>query len=47
VLQFLESRNWPEGSARAAVLILIMLVTVVFYLWFVNRGRRAREVSVI
>jgi spermidine/putrescine transport system permease protein len=47
VLQFLESRNWPEGSARAVVLILIMLVTVIFYLWFVNRGRREREVSVI
>src|SRR6187401_724840 len=47
VLQFLESRNWPEGSARAVVLILIMLVTVVFYVWFVNRGRRTREVSVL
>jgi spermidine/putrescine transport system permease protein len=47
VLQFLESRNWPEGSARAVVLILIMLVSVVFYLWFVNRGRRTREVSVL
>jgi len=47
VLQFLESRNWPEGSARAVVLIVIMLVTVVFYVWFVNRGRRTREVSVL
>jgi spermidine/putrescine transport system permease protein len=47
VLQFLESRNWPEGAARAVVLIMIMLVSVVFYLWFVNRGRRAREVSVL
>ena len=47
VLQFLESRNWPEGSARAVVLIVIMLITVVFYVWFVNRGRRSREVSVL
>jgi spermidine/putrescine transport system permease protein len=47
VLQFLESRNWPQGAARAVVLIAIMLVSVVFYLWFVNRGRRTREVSVL
>ena len=47
VLQFLDSRNWPQGAARAVVLILIMLVSVVFYLWFVNRGRRARDVSVV
>jgi len=47
VLQFLESRNWPEGSARAVVLIAIMLVSVAFYLWFVNRGRQTREVSVL
>src|SRR6185503_1365206 len=43
VLQFLDSRNWPQGAARAVVLILIMLVSVVFYLWFVNRGRRVRD----
>ncbi len=47
VLQFLESRNWPQGAARAVVLIAIMLVSVVFYLWFANRGRRVREVSVL
>ena len=46
VLQFLESRNWPEGAARAVVLILIMLVSIIFYLWFANRGRKVREVSV-
>ena len=28
-------------------LIVIMLISVVFYLWFVNRGRRTREVSVL
>ena len=47
VLQFLEARNWPEGAARAVVLILIMLISVTFYLWFSNRGRKAREVSVL
>ena len=47
VLQFLQARNWPEGAARAVILILIMLVSVVFYLWFVNRGRKVREVSVL
>jgi spermidine/putrescine transport system permease protein len=47
VLQFLEARNWPEGAARAAVLIIIMLISVVFYLWFANRGRKTREVSVL
>jgi spermidine/putrescine transport system permease protein len=46
VLQFLESRNWPEGAARAVVLILVMLVSITFYLWFANRGRKTREVSV-
>ena len=47
VLQFLEARNWPEGAARAVVLILIMLVSITFYLWFSYRGRRTREVSVL
>ena len=47
VLQFLEARNWPPGSANAVVLILIMLVSIFFYLWFSNRGRKTREVSVL
>ena len=47
VTDFLESRNWPAGSARAVLLIAIMIVTVAGYLWFVNRGRRTREVSVL
>ena len=47
VLQFLEARNWPEGAARAVVLIIIMLISIVFYLWFANRGRKTREVSVL
>jgi spermidine/putrescine transport system permease protein len=47
VTDFLDARNWPNGSARAVGLILIMLVTVSGYLWFVNRGRKTREVSVL
>lgn len=47
VLRFLEARNWPAGSAYAAVLILIMLFTITIYVWFTNRGRRTRDVSVL
>jgi len=47
VLQFLEARDWPQGAAKAVVLILIMLVSIVFYIWFSNRGRKVREVSVL
>ena len=47
VTDFLEARNWPSGSARAVGLILIMFVTISLYLWFVNRGRQTREVSVL
>ena len=47
VLQFLEARNWPSGSARAVGLIIIMFITISLYLWFVNRGRKTREVSVL
>ena len=47
VTDFLEARNWPSGSARAVFLILIMFVTIAAYLWFVNRGRQARDVSVL
>jgi spermidine/putrescine transport system permease protein len=46
-LDFLEFRNWPAGSAKAVLLILVMLLTVTFYLWFINRGRRVREASVL
>ena len=46
-LDFLASRNWPAGSAKAVVLIAIMLITVTFYTWSTNRGRASREVSVL
>jgi spermidine/putrescine transport system permease protein len=47
VSSFLEARNWPAGAARAVGLIAVMMITVAFYLWFVNRGRRVRETSVL
>jgi hypothetical protein len=31
----------------AVLLILVMLVTITFYVWFVNRGRQGRDVSVL
>jgi spermidine/putrescine transport system permease protein len=46
-LDFLESRNWPFGSAKAVLLIIVMLVTITLYLWFINRGRRTREATVL
>src|SRR6188508_3248421 len=39
---FIQTRNWPYGSAMAVVLIAIMLITVTFYVWFLNRGRKTR-----
>jgi len=47
VTDFLEARNWPSGSARAVLLILVMIATIAGYLWFVNRGRETRDVSVL
>ncbi len=47
VLDFLEARHWPAGAAKAVGLIAVMLITITFYLWFLNRGRRTRDVSVL
>jgi spermidine/putrescine transport system permease protein len=47
VNEFLTARDWPGGSAKAVVLIVVMLIAISVYLWFVNRGRRTREVSVV
>jgi spermidine/putrescine transport system permease protein len=44
---FLQTRDWPFGSAMAVLLIVVMLITVSIYVWFVNRGRTVREVSVL
>jgi spermidine/putrescine transport system permease protein len=47
VNEFLTARDWPGGAAKAVTLIMIMLVAIGFYLWFVNRGRKQRDVSVV
>ena len=44
---FIQTRNWPFGSAMAVGLILMMLVTVAAYVWFMNRGRQGREVGIL
>ncbi len=44
---FIQTRNWPFGSAMAVGLIVIMLASVTFYIWFMNRGSQGREVSVL
>ena len=35
------------GTDQAVVLVAIMLVSVTFYVWFINRGRRSRDVSML
>jgi spermidine/putrescine transport system permease protein len=47
VNEFLTARDWPGGAAKAVILILVMLIAISVYLWFTNRGRRTREVSVV
>jgi spermidine/putrescine transport system permease protein len=47
VLRFIDARNWPAGSAQAVGLILVMMISVTFYVWFTNRGRQVRDVSVL
>lgn len=44
---FIQTRNWPFGSAMAVLLIIVMLLVITLYVWFVNRGRHGREVSVL
>jgi len=47
-LDFLGSRNWPAGSAKAVTLIAIMLVSVTFYVWTSTRSQSGgRDVSVL
>ena len=47
VNEFLTARDWPGGAAKAVTLIILMLVTITVYLWFTNRGRQGRDVSVL
>src|SRR3954453_24173131 len=45
--EFRTARDWPGGAAKAVTLIILMLVSSTFYLWFVSRVPRGREVSVV
>ncbi len=44
---FLQSRNWPFGSAVAFALVGIMLVAVALYLTLVGRDRNRQDVSIL
>lgn len=44
---FLQSRNWPFGSAAAIVLILVILLAVTLYLRVGSRAGIQREVSIL
>ncbi len=44
---FLQSRNWAYGSAVAATLVIIMLLTVSLYMRLMMRGTRRDDVSIL
>jgi len=44
---YLQSRNWPFGSAAAIGLILVVLLAVALYLWLGSRGRGGRDMSLL
>jgi spermidine/putrescine transport system permease protein len=45
--QVTDSRNWPLGSAAAAILIAVMLAVVAVYLRVVGSAAPGREVSLL
>jgi spermidine/putrescine transport system permease protein len=44
---FLQSRNWPFGSAMAIGLIIVVLIAVSIYLRVGSRGAAGRDVSLL
>lgn len=44
---FLQSRNWPFGSAIAITLVVIMLITVSFYMRMTMRNNAGRDESLM
>jgi spermidine/putrescine transport system permease protein len=44
---FLQSRNWPFGSAVAIALVGIMLAAIALYLTLVGRDRNRQDVSIL
>ena len=44
---FLQSRNWPFGSAVAVGLVVVMLAAIALYLTLLGRQRGREDVSII
>ena len=44
---FVQSRNWPFGSAVAVTLVIIMLVTVSIYMRFAMGRKTGRDTSIM
>ena len=44
---FLQSRNWPYGSAVAIGLVVIMLIAIAAYLAALGRERGRADVSLV
>lgn len=44
---FLQSRNWPFGSALAVTLVFIMLVTVTLYMRLTSGSKTSRSESIM
>jgi len=44
---FLQSRNWPFGAAVSIALVIIMFVTMYFYMRFVLGKTDQRRVAMV
>ena len=44
---FLQSRNWPFGAAVAVALVVIMFVTIFFYMRFVLGKSGTKRVALV
>jgi len=44
---FLQSRNWPFGSAVAITLVVIMMIVVTIYMRLIFRPGKTQDVSII
>jgi spermidine/putrescine transport system permease protein len=44
---FLQSRNWPYGAAVAVALVVIMFITIFFYMRFVLGKSGTRRVALV
>ena len=44
---FLQSRNWPFGAAVSVALVVIMFVTIYFYMRFVLSKSDTRRAALV